>query len=176
MTCTLRTATAADALLIADISRQTFSETFAADNDPADMQLFFEQQFTRGRLMLEVGRPELHFVLAYVGEEVAGYVKLREGKKQEGIPGNSLEIARLYALKKYIGAGVGAKLMAESLRLAQEQGKEWVWLGVWERNARAIAFYERWGFEKFSECDFLLGRDVQRDWLMKRRIEPGEAA
>src|SRR5687768_8275887 len=82
MTCTLRTASAADAALIADISRQTFSETFAADNKPEDMKLFLDEQFTRGRLMLEVGRPEHHFILAYVGEDVAGYVKLREGKKQ----------------------------------------------------------------------------------------------
>jgi diamine N-acetyltransferase len=171
MTCTLRMATVADAELIADISRQTFYETFAPDNDPADMQLFLDQQFTRGRLMLEVGRPELQFILAYQDGEVAGYVKLREGKKQAGIHGSSLEIARLYAFEKFIGKGVGSQLMAESLRIAREKGKEWVWLGVWEHNKRAIAFYERWGFRKFAECDFLLGRDNQRDWLLKRRTE-----
>jgi ribosomal protein S18 acetylase RimI-like enzyme len=171
MICTLRTATAADATLIADISRQTFYDSFAADNDPADMQLFLDQQFTRGRLMLEVGRPELQFLLAYVGDEVAGYVKLRDSKTPAGFDGPALEIARLYAVEKFIGKGVGAALMTESLRIAREMNKSWVWLGVWERNARAIAFYERWGFEKFGTCDFLLGRDNQHDWLMRRRVD-----
>jgi ribosomal protein S18 acetylase RimI-like enzyme len=171
MTCTLRMATAADAALIADISRQTFYDSFIDDNKPEDMQLFLKEQFTRGRLMLEVGRPELRFVLALVDDNVAGYLKLREGRAPAGLEGATLEIARLYACKPYIGKGVGAALMAESLRIASEEKKQWVWLGVWERNARAIAFYERWGFEKFGECDFLLGRDVQRDWMMKRKVD-----
>ncbi|TCZ65112.1 GNAT family N-acetyltransferase [Flaviaesturariibacter aridisoli] len=171
MTCTLRTATVYDAELIADISRKTFYDTFAADNTEADMRLFLTQQFTRGRLMLEVGRRELHFVLAYVGKEVAGYVKLRDARPPKELGSNSaLEIARLYVLQEFIGQKVGASLMAESIRVAQQRQKEWVWLGVWESNARAIAFYERWGFEKFGECDFLLGTDVQRDWLMKRSV------
>ncbi|RYZ24113.1 MAG: GNAT family N-acetyltransferase [Chitinophagaceae bacterium] len=171
MTCTIRKATVADAELIADISRQTFHDTFAADNDPKDMQLFFEQQFTRGRLLLEVGRPGLTFLLASIDGAVAGYVKLRDGRPPAGVGGTALEIARLYAVRDFIGKGVGAALMAESIRVAAELQKEWVWLGVWERNARAITFYERWGFEKFGECDFLLGKDVQRDWLMKRRVD-----
>ncbi|MDB6136906.1 MAG: family N-acetyltransferase [Verrucomicrobiales bacterium] len=170
MTCTLRKATIADAELIADMSRQTFYDTFAADNDPADMQLFLNEQFTRGRLLIEVGRPGLEFILAYVGSEVAGYLKLRDARPPAGIDGPALEVARLYALKNFIGKGIGAALIEESLRIAAGKGKEWIWLGVWERNARAIAFYERWGFEKFSECDFLLGHDKQRDWLMKRRV------
>ncbi|GAA4344841.1 GNAT family N-acetyltransferase [Flaviaesturariibacter amylovorans] len=171
MTYTLRTATAADAALVADISRQTFYDTFANDNKPEDMALFLDEQFTKGRLMLEVGRPEHHFVLAYDGPEVAGYVKLREGRTPATLGSTSaLEIARLYACASYIGKGAGKVLMAESLRVAAERGKEWVWLGVWAQNQRAIDFYTAWGFEKFDECDFLLGTDVQRDWLMRRKV------
>ncbi|GAB4093804.1 GNAT family N-acetyltransferase [Flaviaesturariibacter terrae] len=171
MTLRLRTATVHDAELIADISRKTFYDTFAADNSTEDMDLFLTQQFTRGRLMLEVGRPELRFVLAYIGNEVAGYMKLREAKPPPALgSGSALEIARLYAAKEFIGKGVGAALMTEGIRVAAERSKEWVWLGVWEHNARAIGFYQRWGFEKFGECDFLLGTDTQRDWLMKRRV------
>ncbi|RYY84446.1 MAG: GNAT family N-acetyltransferase [Chitinophagaceae bacterium] len=171
MTCRLRTATLQDAELIADMSRKTFYDTFAADNTPEDMELFLSQQFTRGKLLLEVGRPDLHFVIAYIDEQPAGYVKLREAKLPQNLhSGSALEIARLYALQEFIGKGVGAALMAESIRIAGERNKQWVWLGVWERNARAIAFYERWGFEKFGECDFHLGRDIQRDWLMRKDL------
>jgi ribosomal protein S18 acetylase RimI-like enzyme len=83
---------------------------------------------------------------------------------------NVLEIARLYAVSPMIGKGVGSLLMQKSIDTAKERNKEAVWLGVWENNHRAISFYTRWGFEKFGEQDFLLGDDVQNDWLMMRKV------
>ena len=167
----LRYATKEDAVLIADISRQTFYDTFAADNSKEDMDKFLNEQFTRGKLMLEVGAPENIFLLAYHGCEVAGYVKLREGKKPEALKEfAAVEIARLYAVKEFVGKGVGKLLMQACIHIAKQKEKEVLWLGVWERNQRAIAFYRQWGFEKFGECDFLLGNDVQQDWLMKKMI------
>jgi len=171
MNLTIREATKDDALLIADLSRQTFYDTFAADNTKEDMELFLNKQFTKGRLILEVGAPENTFLLAYYNTEAAGYVKLREGRQPKSLgTKNALEIARLYAVSSMIGRGVGKELMKASIEIAKERGKEVIWLGVWERNQRAIAFYEKWGFEKFDEWDFLLGNDVQRDWLMKKYI------
>ena len=168
---TLRYATKDDAELIADISRQAFYDTFAADNTEADMTKFMNEQFTKGRLMLEVGDKENIFLLAYHGDKIAGYLKLRDGKKLEALGStNSFEIARLYALKDFIGKGVGKLLMQAALHIAEEKEKEVVWLGVWERNERAIKFYSSWGFEKFGEWDFLLGDDMQRDWLMKKTL------
>src|SRR5688500_13539197 len=111
MNFSLRYATRKDAVLVADISRQTFYEAFAADNSKEDMDKFLEQQFTRGRLMMEVGVKENTFLLAYDGEEVAGYVKLRDGKRPKALgTAPALEIARLYCLNKYIGKGVGRLL------------------------------------------------------------------
>lgn len=169
MNVTLRYATPNDAALIADISRQTFYDTFAADNTEADMAKFLNEQFTKGRLMLEVGAPENIFLLAFQEKAIAGYVKLREGKKFVALNGAaSMEIARLYVVKEFIGKGVGKLLMQASLDIAKERGKEVVWLGVWERNQRAIDFYTAFGFQKFDGCDFMLGNDMQRDWLMKK--------
>lgn len=171
MNFTLRYATPADAALVADISRQTFYDTFAADNTPENMAKFLNEQFTKGKLMLEVGSPENIFLLAYDHHNLAGYVKLREGRKLPTLQGvSSLEIARLYVVKEYIGKGVGKLLMQAAIDIAQQNNKEVVWLGVWEYNHRAIAFYTAWGFQKFDECDFLLGNDVQRDWLMKKSL------
>jgi ribosomal protein S18 acetylase RimI-like enzyme len=65
---------------------------------------------------------------------------------------------------------VGKLLMQESITIGREKGKDIIWLGVWEKNQRAINFYSSWGFEKFGECDFLLGDDMQRDWLMKKKL------
>lgn len=171
MNLTLRTATKEDAELIADISQQTFRDTFAADNTKEDMDKFLCEQFTKGRLMLEVGTPENNFLLAYVDNSLAGYVKLRDAKapvELKNVP--SLEIARLYVLKDYLSKGIGAALMKASIEAAEAKQKKVVWLGVWEKNERAIAFYTRWGFQKFGEWDFLLGNDLQRDWLMKKEL------
>lgn len=167
----LRYATKEDAALIADISHETFYETFIAQNRPEDMEKFLREQFTKGRLMLEVGAAENTFLLAYHKEELAGYVKLRDGKVPLALPGlRALELARLYARSGFIGTGVGKTLMQASIDMAIEKDKEALWLGVWEKNLRAIEFYTRWGFEKFDETDFLLGDDVQRDWLMVKKL------
>ncbi len=170
MSIFIRHATTGDAALIADLSRQTFYDTFAAQNRPEDMALFLEQQFTRDALMEEVGAPGNTFLLAYDGAEVAGYARLREGAAPLGGNVAALEIARLYVVKSSIGKGVGKVLMQACINMAKEKGKKMVWLGVWENNERAIAFYTQWGFEKFSEQPFVLGYDVQTDWLMKKDI------
>lgn len=171
MNLTIREATKDDAMLIADLSQQTFYDTFAADNKKEDMDLFLNKQFTKARLILEVGVPGNIFLLAYNNGEVAGYAKLREGKQPKSLgTKNALEIARLYAVTTMIGKGVGRALMQACIDRARAMGKEMIWLGVWERNQRAIDFYHKWGFEKFTEWDFLLGRDLQRDWLMKKSL------
>jgi len=171
MALAIREATIEDAWLIANISHQTFYETFASHNSKADMDKFLNQQFTRGRLMMEVGAKGNTFLLAYDGNEVAGYVKIRDEKIPMSM-GNvsALEIARLYAMPKHVGKGVGSLLMQSCIDIAKQKNKEWLWLGVWEKNQRAIDFYIKWGFAKFDETDFLLGDDIQRDWLMKRRV------
>lgn len=171
MNLTIRPAAAADAALIADLSRQTFYDTFAPDNTAEDMELFLAKQFTRESLMMETGLQENTFLLACDNNEVVGYVKLREGKKPLGIDGGrALEIARLYATKESIGKGIGKALMQTCIAVAEERGKTLIWLCVWEKNERAISFYKKWGFEKFGECTFYLGNDVQQDWMMKRTV------
>ena len=171
MNLTVRTATVRDAALIADMSRQTFYDTYAAWNTKQNMDKFLQQQFTRGRLIAEVGLPEHTFFLAYYGREPVGYVKLRDGRTPEKLTGKkTLEIARIYAVKEKIGNGVGAALMQASLQCAEEKGKDVVWLVVWKENHRALAFYRRWGFAEFDECDFILGNDIQRDWVMKKEL------
>ncbi len=120
---------------------------------------------------MEVANMENIFLLAYSGDVVAGYAKLREAiqpKKLQNV--KTLEIARIYAMTSMIGKGVGHLLMQTSISVAKEKGKEIIWLGVWEKNIRAIDFYKKWGFEKFDVSDFLLGDDLQCDWLMKKEL------
>ncbi len=167
MHITIRTATTADAELIADLSRKTFYDAFIADNKKEDMDKFLNEQFTKEALIKEVGKPGNTFLLVYADDDVAGYARLREN---ESTP-NDIELARIYLNTNAIGKGVGRELMLACIETAEKLKKKILWLGVWEKNQRAIDFYTKFGFEKYDEHDFVLGDDVQKDWLMKLNLD-----
>lgn len=173
MELTIRKAGGADAALIAEFSRQTFYETFAAYNSAGNMEKFMSGQFSRELLMKEVTAPGNIFLLAYYGKELVGYARLRENNNPPELAGlRTLEIARIYAAGEHIGKGVGKALLLECFHIARQKNITTIWLGVWEHNQRAIGFYNQWGFEKFSTHIFMLGDDPQTDWLMKKELEP----
>jgi len=168
---TVRNAILEDAELIADMSRQTFYDSFAKENTREDMDKFMNEQFTKEQLMKEVGAERNIFLLAYEGDEAVGYVRMRENNIPPELgTDKAIEIARIYAVQTAIGKGVGSVLMQKCIDIARERKHHTIWLGVWEHNQRAIDFYTRWGFEKFADHDFILGNDVQKDWLMKRKV------
>lgn len=167
MNITIRTAAAADAELIADLSRETFYDAFIADNRKEDMDRFMNEQFTKESLMKEVGAPGNIFFLAYADDTVMGYARLRENQAEK----DKIEIARIYNKTSAIGKGIGKSLMLACIEAARQLNKKIIWLGVWEKNQRAIDFYTKFGFEKYDKHDFLLGDDLQKDWLMKKRID-----
>ena len=171
MNLQIRYATIEDAKLIADLSHQTFYETFAEQNTKENMEKFLSQQFTKGKLMLEVGAPGNTFLLAYRDQEVVGYTKLRENTEPRSIDIKpALEIARLYVVQHMIGQGAGKLLMQAIIDIARQSDAAAVWLSVWEKNKRALDFYHHWGFEKFDETLFVLGDDIQTDWLMRKKV------
>jgi diamine N-acetyltransferase len=168
---TIRYATIDDAEMIADISRQTFYDTFASENTAGDMDKFMNEKFTKEALMKEVGAPGNIFFMAVDDDKVLGYVRMRDNQSIPELPGkNVIEIARIYAAANAIGKGIGKMLMQKCIDIAVEMKKEIIWLGVWEKNQRAIDFYTQWGFEKFGTHIFLLGDDPQTDWLMKKPL------
>jgi len=168
----IRPARESDAELIAELSRQTFYESFAPDNTKENMDKFMNDQFTKEKLIDEVKQPWHLFFLAYIENEPVGYVKLRDGVVPIQLDvRSSLEIARIYSVKSMIGKGVGKKLMQTCHEVAGQKRKKTLWLGVWKQNQRAIDFYRSWGFEIFGEQEFILGDDVQTDWLMKKDLE-----
>jgi diamine N-acetyltransferase len=167
----IRRATTADAENIALLSRQTFYDTFAEFNSIEDMDKFMNESFSIQALMDEVSAAENIFFAAFMEDEMIGYAKLAESKNPPELGDiNAIEIGRIYAAKKTIGMGVGKALMEKCIELAAARNKQLIWLGVWEHNQRAKSFYSKFGFEKFGEHDFILGNDVQTDWLMKRAI------
>lgn len=169
----VRLALAEDAALIAAISRETFYDTFGVHNTKADMDLFLAEQFSEAQLMKEVLLANHIFYLASDDAGAAGYVFLKQGSDAATGATLPIELSRLYVRNTFLGKGVGRLLMQTAIAHAQKSGNDVIWLGVWEHNRRAIDFYTAFGYEKFGEHDFILGKDVQRDWLMKRKVQQG---
>ncbi len=169
----IRYATAGDAVLLAEIGAKAFSDSFAADNTPENMAAYLAAAFGPHKQAAELADPATLFLIAEVDGEVAGYAQLRAHQVPEEVRGpRPIELVRIYALKEWIGKGVGSALMEAALREAARRGFETVWLGVWERNSRARAFYRRWGFVEVGTHVFQLGDDPQTDFLMQRSLAP----
>ena len=104
-------------------------------------------------------------------EEIAGFLKVNWGNAQtERELENAFEIQRLYVLQTYQGFGLGKQLFEFALEHAEKNGFSWAWLGVWEHNTKAQAFYNRYGFEKFSQHHFMVGQKVDTDWLLRKKL------
>lgn len=154
------------------ISAQTFSETFSEHNDEGDMKLYIESSFNPTTLKIQLENNSSKFYFATDGEEVVGYLKINWGNAQsESLGNNSLEVERIYVLKSYHGKKVGMVLYQKALEVATELNFDFIWLGVWEKNERAIQFYQKNGFVEFDKHLFKLGKDVQTDLLMKCNLK-----
>ncbi len=170
---TIRRADVEDAGLLSELGASTFSETFAAENSPEDMAAYLSESFNLARQTAELNDAAATFFIAEVGGRAAGYAKLRAGGAAEGVGGpKPVELVRLYVSREWLGRGVGEALMRACVDEARRAGHATIWLGVWERNARAQAFYRRWDFREVGEHIFQLGSDPQRDILMERALWP----
>ena len=171
----IRAATPVDAEPLAALAEQTFRDTFADDNSTDDMDAYVRDSFSLDRVRDELADGVNTFLLAVMDGEARpdGYAKLRNGTADPSVTGpDPIELQRLYADRSAKGQGVGAALMRASFDAARSAGRRTLWLGVWERNARAISFYERWQFETVGEHVFRLGSDHQMDLITARPV-PG---
>ena len=160
-----------DVRQLQQIGRQTFFETFAASNSEQNMRQYLAEGFAPDKLRAELEQPHSAFYFAEQAGRVVGYLKVNTGPAQtEQQTDNALEIERIYVLQEFHGQRVGQVLYEQALALAQEAQVDYLWLGVWEENPRAIRFYQKNGFVAFDKHVFQLGNDEQTDILMKRPL------
>ena len=168
---TLRQASLQDIAQLQQIGRRTFLETFAASNSEQNMRAYLEEGFSLEKLTAELQNPHSIFYFAELNNTVIGYLKVNTGLAQTELQeGNALEIERIYVLQAYHGKKVGQVLYNQAMQLAAQAQADYVWLGVWEENPRAIRFYQKNGFVEFDRHIFRLGDDEQTDILMKRPL------
>ena len=169
----IRQAALDDAKPLTDLAYTTFWDAFAdhPKNAPDDLAHYMRQAFSVEQITSELADPKSIFLIAEIDGELAGYSKLVIDNIEAGITAERpVELSRLYSQQKFLGKGVGQTLMDACFERAREEGRDVMWLGVWEYNPRAQRFYEKNGFRVVGNHTFLLGSDPQTDLLMQKEI------
>lgn len=157
---------------IRNIGQKTFKETFADDNTEEDMKHYLEKNFSVSKIREELQNPESKFFIVEAKDQVLAYLKLNVGTAQtEQDYNNSLEVERIYVSKEYKNMHLGSQLIKRAIAFGKDLDLDYIWLGVWENNTKAIGFYEKMGFQKFGSHVFVLGNDEQTDHLMKLSLK-----
>lgn len=171
MSIFLRACTIGDIDILRELSLKTYYETFAHLNTPEDMAAYLEDAFNVERLTKELNDPNSSFFLLYAADSLAGYLKLNEAPSQTDINDPlSLEIERIYVSSEFQGTGLGRYLMEQAITIATERNKKYAWLGVWEKNEKAICFYKKNRFYEIGTHTFVMGEDVQSDYVMRKDL------
>ena len=167
----IRKVTLSDLSKLQQLGKRTFAETFASENSEENMKTYLEQGFSLEKLESELADKDSEFYFAILDGEITGYLKINFGQTQTEMKDeNSLEIERIYVLKDFHGKKVGQQLYEKAMEIAHRKNVDYVWLGVWEKNSRAIRFYEKNGFVAFDRHVFHLGNDQQTDIMMKLQM------
>lgn len=170
----IRKASIEDAEMLAELSYKTFYDAFHAHpkNAPEDLADYMEKAFNTETVRAELLEETSIFLVAEIEREIAGYAKVMIGAIEDGISAEKpIELNRLYSHQKFLGKGVGARLMDECFNIAKEYDCDVMWLGVWEFNPRAQTFYKKYGFREVGRHIFQLGSDPQIDLLMQKNLK-----
>lgn len=167
----IRTAHPDDARQLAELAEATFRDTFGAANTAEDMDLHCRTSYGEAIQASEIANPDMLTLLGEEDGRLVGFAQLRWGGAPDCVAGAAAgEIQRLYVARDWHGKGVAQALMHACLEAMRARGSDVAWLGVWERNPRAIAFYRKFGFVAVGEHVFAVGSDPQRDIVMARPV------
>jgi diamine N-acetyltransferase len=167
-----RTCEITDLDTLRTIAYRTYDDAFRHMNTSSNVDAYLESAFTRAKLEEEMRNPLSAFFFPYSDGVLAGYMKINEGAAQSDLADPAaLEIERIYVLRDFQGLGLGRAMVEKALEIARKKEKKFLWLGVWEKNENAIAFYKRMGFRKAGTHPFTMGTDRQTDWIMRREVQ-----
>ena len=156
-----------------ELGRQAFTETFAPYNTQEDLQDYLNEGFNELKLLRELNNPDSAFFFAVAEGKNVGYLKINTGLAQTELKvADSLEIERIYVLREFFHLKAGQVLLDKAKKIALEKGMKRIWLGVWEENFRALAFYRKNGFVEFDKHIFRMGKDEQTDLMMQLILIP----
>ncbi len=173
---TIRPAQADEAKFLSELGARAFYQAFARDNTPENMAAYLAGSFSPEKQAEELARPGSRFFILEIDGTPAGYAHMQDSPAPECVTGNDpVELVRFYLLDGWKGKGIGSQLMQTCIDEARGRGADVIWLGVWENNARAIAFYQKWDYAIVGAHSFQLGDELQQDFIMQRAVDLGEA-
>lgn len=171
MTIEIKMCTLKDLHKLQEISYETFNETFKHQNTPENMNAYLQRAFHLNQLEKELSNLSSQFFFVYFEHEVAGYLKVNiDDAQTEEMGDESLEIERIYIRSKFQKHGLGKYLLNKAIEIALEESKRKIWLGVWEKNENAIAFYKKMGFVQTGAHSFYMGDEEQVDFIMVKTL------
>ncbi|WP_455675249.1 GNAT family N-acetyltransferase [Pradoshia sp.] len=172
MTIVIKECTLEDLHDLQIISYETFNETFKNQNTPENMNAYLEEAFTLEKLKKELSHPFSHFFFLYVNGEIAGYLKVNVNDAQsEEMGDDAFEIERIYVKGPFKNQGHGKHMLNLAQDIAIKHKKKRIWLGVWEKNHQALAFYRKMGFVQTGAHAFFMGDEEQTDYIMMKEID-----
>jgi diamine N-acetyltransferase len=168
----IRIATAADAEMLTELAWRTFHDAFAPMNSPENLEAYIKSNFSRQIISEQLADPRATFLIAEIEGAPVAFAKLYNGDVPACVEGVApVELERFYVDRQFHGKGVAQTLMEACFDSARESGHKTVYLGVWENNHRAIAFYRKCGFEVVGSHVFQMGDEAQNDFLMERSLQ-----
>ncbi|HIW38785.1 MAG TPA: GNAT family N-acetyltransferase [Candidatus Jeotgalicoccus stercoravium] len=171
MTIHIRKCTVGDLDSLLDISKKTFYETFEKQNTEENMSAYSEKTYQKEKFISELEHPHSQFFYIFYKDELAGFLKLNILSAQsEPMGDDALEVERIYILNDFQKLGLGKALLKLAHDEAQRLGKKNIWLGVWEYNSNAIAFYKKQNFKEVGAHSFFMGDDEQTDLILKKEL------
>jgi GNAT superfamily N-acetyltransferase len=167
----IRKATPVDLPDLRKLAEDTFRIAWQAENHPIEFERYCEKAFTIAQLGAEMAHKQVAFYLVYWENKLAAYLKLNLNKSAETLEKEQCtQIERVYVLPDFQSKGLGAAMLQYAEKEAKNAGSSWIWLSVWQKSPRSVAFYERNGYEIFGVETFWVGDDPQPDWLMKKAL------
>jgi diamine N-acetyltransferase len=171
MTIRIKKCILEDSRKLQEICYVTFNDTFKNQNSAENMNSYLEKAFNLNQIEKELSNISSQFFFVYFNNEVAGYLKINASDAQsEEMGSESLEIERIYVKNKFQKHGLGKVLLNKAIEIAMERNKQKIWLGVWEKNENAIAFYKKMGFVQAGVHSFYMGDEEQMDFIMVKTL------
>ncbi|WP_188208184.1 GNAT family N-acetyltransferase [Alkalibacillus aidingensis] len=172
MTINIKKCTKEDLKTLQEISVETFNDTFKEQNSSKNMKSYLEKAFNSSQLETELSNRFSQFFFVYFNQEIAGYLKINTDDAQsEEMGDESLEVERIYIRSKFQKLGLGRYLLNKAMEIAIDRHKKKIWLGVWEKNENAIAFYKKLGFVQTGSHSFYMGDEEQIDLIMIKTLK-----
>jgi predicted N-acetyltransferase YhbS len=167
----IRKANRQDAELLAELAKRAFYEAFSGQTAPQNMAAYLRSTFSIDKIQTELDDQDSLYLIADFQTDPSGYAYLSKVRPPACIDDpDAIQLARLYLLREYYGLGVGNSLMRACLDESRARGYRTVWLSSWELNGRANAFYDRWRFKAVGRQKFVVGNDIQNDFIFRRDI------